>query len=117
MMEFCTHGKIYYFVTYKRLGTVKIGDYEICKDVLSRRGTIISERYETDSKGKLHYHCIYECRKNPFVKSFTIRGYNVKFEDIYDRDQMIKYLNKQCKSDYENNQLLDSIYARENYLF
>lgn len=108
-----------YLVTYKKLGNAPVygPDYEVCRMILQRKGKILDYSFETDSLGKLHIHYLFECRRNPYVKSFIIKGYNVNFTPVYDKEQVLEYIHKQCANEHESNQLVDSVYARHNYLF
>ena len=109
-----------FLVTYKKMGiaaTIQGADYDICMMILRNKGKILDWSLETDEKGCLHAHYLFECRRNPFIKGFIIKGYNVQFEPVYDKDQVLNYIHKQCANEIESNQLSDSVYARHNYLF
>lgn len=109
-----------FLVTYKKLGkaaTINGADYEVCTMILRKKGKILDYSLETDEKGCLHVHYLFECRKNPFVKGFIIKGYNVDFTPVYDKDQILNYIHKQCANEHESKQLADSVYARHHYLF
>lgn len=107
-----------FLVTYKKMSKhPTASDYDVVKALLKKKGDILDWRYETDRRGVLHIHCLFECRKNPYLKSFIIKGYNSNFTPIYDADQVMSYISKQCANNYESEQLADAVYARHTYLF
>lgn len=109
-----------YFVTYKYLpnvGKIDKSTYDLPEILLSRKSEIISTRYETDSKGKLHVHHLAKFKYEPYVKVLAIKNYSLKIVPVYDIYGVMSYMNKQCRNIIENEQLTDSIYFRTNYAF
>lgn len=117
--EKCTEK--YYFVTYKK--NTKDGefcdqvDYAHAFQMLNTKGKIIHFRYETDKKGRLHLHAVVKFDKNPFFKSFMIKGFSTKFLPVYDAEHLSDYLNKQVHSDEDSNTLVLENYYRGQYAF
>lgn len=108
-----------HFITYKMLsGTPTMQDYIPIINMLKAFGKILDEAWETDSKGKLHYHCHYSSsKKNPYWKLFVVRNFSMQVIPVYDSKGLKHYLCKECRNTNEQSQLCDSVYARHNYLF
>lgn len=94
-----------YGFTYKYLKKVDVTEehYEPILKMLNKSGTIIRMVYETDSKGKLHIHGIWQNNgRTPLFKKMCPQGYHSFFEELYDEDGWNRYIDKDY---YKNNPL------------
>lgn len=109
-----------YLVTYKKIKGkpefVDHFDYEKPIKFLSSKGQIIDLHYETDKDRRLHFHALFECRKNPYLKSFSMPGYSFDLTEIYDLKGAHDYMSKQVKNKIESSQLLDCLLCSRRYV-
>jgi len=104
----------YYLITYKIQRNYPIPqahEYDSCHMILKKKGEILHYSLEHDSKGKLHFHCLYKTIRNTFMKNFMIHGMHLHFLPIDDDQEalnnVINYIHKE--QSYQS--------AREQYLF
>ncbi len=112
-------GGLHYMVTYKKLRNDPVpleSDYTQCAFLLQQKCHIMSRSFETDSKDKLHVHYVCRFPRNPYVRGLIIKGFNVNVTPIYDLENLAGYLNKQCSNEFEERQLLDLIFIKNNYV-
>lgn len=86
-----------YAFTVKKLGPRELNDLPEYWKWLAKveQECIVSRKYyETDSDGNLHMHGIILVRKNFYLKKLCMKGYHVKFEELYDYDGWVKYITK-----------------------
>lgn len=119
MMNYIIMVNQLYFVTYKQMGKALpvADDYAPIIHHLNTKGHVIYETYETDKKGRLHWHGLWESRKNFYFKTIRWGGFSLKVKEVYDVDKLMSYMRKQNANEHETNMLVASVYARQNYMF
>ncbi len=112
-------GKLFAF-TYKCVKSNYVPtkvDYQMIMDQISKKGVILDYRYEKDSKGKLHIHGVIKFSRTPLFKSLHFTYYSQFYEEIYDINGWNKYIGKNSPNVFESEQLADSHYCEQFYLF
>lgn len=100
----------YYLVTYKVLRNYPSPtqvEYDSVFPLLKKKGEIIHYAFEHDSRGKLHFHCMYKMQKNSYIKNFMMKGFHMNFTPIEDTPEDIQrvrdYIFKEQLIDQEKN--------------
>lgn len=66
-------------------------------DYVSSQKLVISQLVaELDSNKKLHYHGVIELPQGYYVKKLCIKGYHLKFKEIYSLEGWTDYIHKTC---------------------
>lgn len=99
----------HYFVTYKynkgKPESVTASSYAGPIHLLEYKGKVVDYAFEKDSKGRLHYHCIFKARKNLLLRQFNRAGFSLKIKTIYNYEKLQDYLRKVEKTKKIDNKI------------
>lgn len=88
----------YYFATVKynkgKSESVTVEDYVWFTELVEKKGIYKRHAFEEGKTGRLHLHVVFESRSNLYLKQFMREGYSVKFVEVYDSVELLKYIDK-----------------------
>ncbi len=90
-----TNRKAYAYTVKKLIGQDNVeGHYDPFFTYLEKHTDIEFKFPEFDSKGRLHFHGIFHCSKNFYIKRLERSGFHFKVDELYNKAGWEKYIMK-----------------------